>query len=94
MRVHVNTSDQGLPLQETFTGNTAEEVVGAIKKRVTQELPFALRLAANTMSNLAFAQEIVRRYNKAQKRNLPLPASCEDFLRMAQEQGIAQIEKE
>lgn len=93
MRVHINIDQQGLTVKETFAGKSADEVVGAVKARVTRELPFALRIAVGAMSNLHFAQEVVRRYNNAQKRNLPLPTSCEEFLNLAQSQGFAIIEE-
>jgi hypothetical protein len=89
MKVHVNIDQQGLTINETFTGNSPDEIVAVMKSRVARELPFALRLAVGAMSNLIFAQEVVKRYNQSQKLNLPIPASCDAFLQLAQEQGFA-----
>jgi hypothetical protein len=82
---------EGIAVKETFTGSTAEEVVGKMKARTASEMNFAMRLAVNSMSNLMFAQEVVRRYSAYKKINLPLPNSCQEFLTLAQQQGLAVI---
>jgi hypothetical protein len=92
MKVHVSVALEGMAVNESFEGVTAEEIVGKMKARVARELGFALKFAVNAMSSLMFAQEVVRRYNDSKKLNLPLPASCQEFLSLAQQQGLATIE--
>jgi hypothetical protein len=92
MKVLVTINDPQLTINEAFTGANADEVVGRMKARVSRELPFAMRLMVGAMSNLMFAQEVVKRYNEAQKQNAPIPASCEEFLQLAQAHGFATIE--
>lgn len=93
MKVNVNINHENMKVNETFSGTNAEAVVAAMKSRVTRELPFALRLAANAMSPLMFAQEVVKRYNNSAKTNLPRPNSCEEFLQIAVDQGFATLEQ-
>ena len=62
MRVNVKINQQGVNINETFTGADTDEVVSKMKARVARELPFVMRLAVNAMSNLMFAQEVVKRY--------------------------------
>jgi hypothetical protein len=93
MRVKVNITQDNMTINETFSGRDAEEVVAAMKSRVARELPFALRLAAGAMSPLMFAQEVVKRYNSNQKKNLSVPNSCAEFLSLASNEGLAIIEE-
>ena len=92
MRVQVHIDHPQMKINEAFSGTTADDIVAAIKARVSKELGFAMRLAVNAMGNLMFAQEIVKRYNEAEKKNLPLPKSCQEFLETAQKEGIATVE--
>jgi hypothetical protein len=92
MRVRIRFQQDKVNINEVFDGATAEEIVGKMKERVRKELPFALRLLVGGMSNLMFAQETVKRYNEAQKKSLPPPRSCEEFLKMAQAEGLATLE--
>lgn len=93
MQVRVTIDQSGMKVDEAFTGTTADEVVGKMKARVAKELNFALRVAVNAMSNLAFAQEVVKRLNESKSLNLPPPKTCTEFIQMAQEQGFATIEE-
>ena len=92
MKVYVKISQDNIKIDEAFVGDTADEVVGKMKARVAQELGFIMRTALNALSNLAFAQEVVKQLNQKQKLNLPIPNSCDEFLRQAQEHGYATIE--
>jgi hypothetical protein len=91
MKAHVNVTLEGIVVNEMFEGTSADEVVGKMKARVARELPFAMKMVVNSMSNLMFTQEVVRRYNDFKKLTLPLPNSCEAFLTLAQEQGLAML---
>ena len=92
MKVRVNINQQGVEINEVFSGNTAEDIVHAMKSRVARELNFALRMVINGMSELSFAQEVVRRYNENARKNVPIPNSCEQFLQSAQSEGFASME--
>ena len=92
MKVHVNVSLEGMSVNEVFEGSTADEIVGKMKDRVARELNFMMKMAVNAMSNVMFAHEVVRRYNDFKKLNLPLPASCQEFITLAQQQGLATME--
>ena len=92
MRVHVNVSLEGISVNESFDGATADEVVGKMKARVARELSFPMKMGLNAMGNVMFAQEVVRRYNSYKKLSLPLPSSSQEFLTLATEQGLATLE--
>ena len=92
MRVHVNVSLEGMSVNEAFEGSSADDIVGKMKARVARELSFPMKMVVNGMSSLSFAQEVVRRYNSLKKLMLPLPASCQEFLTLAQAQGLASVE--
>lgn len=94
MKVRVNIDRDNIKINNTFSGANADEIVGALKSRVAQDLPFAMRLLVNSMGNLAFAQEMVRRYNSAQQQNIPLPQTCDEFLKLAETAGICTTESE
>ena len=92
MKVHINVSLEGISVNEGFEGATADEIVGKMKSRVARELSFPMKMALNAMSSLMFAQEVVRRYNSYKKLSLPLPVSSQEFLTLAAEQGLAEVE--
>lgn len=94
MRVRVHIDQSGMKINEEFVGQTADEIVGKVKSRLVKELNFAMKIVVNAMSNLSFAQEIVKKVNEAKKQNLPLPTSCEEFFRLAQDQGYATLEED
>ena len=92
MRVKVQINQSEIQVNETFSGNTPEEIVMAMKARVAKEMPFLMRPFVNAMGTVAFTQEVVKRYNADSKKNLPSPQSCQEFLTMAQEEGFAEME--
>ncbi len=92
MRVHLNVSLEEMSVNEPFDGATADEVVSKMKSRVAKELSFPMKMALGAMGNVMFAQEVVRRYNAYKKLSLPLPASSEEFLTLAQQEGLAVVE--
>lgn len=91
MRVRVHIDQEGFRLNELFDGATAEQVVAAVKDRISRDVPFVLRIGLSRMSPVGFAQEVVRRYNKSEGQNLPLPTDCAQFLDQAQKIGVAEI---
>jgi len=94
MKVHVTVSQDNIKVDEAFVGGTADEIVTKMKARVAKELGFIMRQALNAMSAITFAQEVVRQLNQKQKLNLPIPTSCDEFLRQAQDSGYATMEPE
>jgi len=94
MKVYVKINQGNIHIDEAFMGATADEIVGKMKARVAKELNFFMRQALNALSNLAFAQEVVKQLNEKQRLDLPIPSSCDEFLRQAQEQGYATISAE
>ena len=94
MKVKVRYDAPGMEVDETFSGATAEEVVSAMKRRVAAEAGFAVRLMVGSMSPLGFVQEVVRRYNRQKGRSLPIPSTCEQFLKLAEAEGIARVLEE
>ncbi len=93
MKVRIDIREKGFSLSDIFEGATAEEIVSKVKARIARDLPFALRLAVGAMSPLAFAQEVVKRYNDARKATVPAPQSCQEFLQTAVSLGLATIEQ-
>jgi hypothetical protein len=93
MRVNVNINHEKMKINETFTGGDAEAIVNAMKARVAREANFAIRLMINAASPLMFAQEVVKRYNDSKNKDIPIPNSCADFLKLAEREGFATIEE-
>ncbi len=92
MTVKVSVSLEGMSIDESFEGATADEIVGKMKARVARELSFPLKMAVNAMGNVVFTQEVVRRYNETKRLSLPLPATCQEFLTLAIQQGLATVD--
>jgi len=88
MKVRVTYRTPDMAIDETFVGGDAETVVTAMKQKAASQMKFALRLVVNAMSPLAFAQEVVKRYNEATKKSVPRPQSCEEFLKQGEAEGI------
>jgi hypothetical protein len=91
MQVAVRFNHPAMKVDETFSGNDADDIVAAMRKRVAKDLPFTMRLVVNNMSNVFFAREVVTRYNQHEKKNLPPPVTSEEFLGMMQQEGVATI---
>ncbi|MCS6777628.1 MAG: hypothetical protein RMJ43_10545 [Chloroherpetonaceae bacterium] len=92
MKVHVHIDHPRMQVNETFTGDNAEAVVAAMKARVARDMPFAMRMMVNAMSPLRFAQEAVKKYNENMKTSIALPSTCEEFLQLAEQHGLATID--
>ena len=91
MKVRITYQTREITVDERFIGETADVVVASMQAAVSVRLGFALRLFVNAMSPLQFAQEAVRRYNEASERSLPIPDSCDDFIRLGESEGIVAI---
>ncbi len=91
MKVRVNFQTPDVKIDRIFEGRDAQAVVAAMQKALAAEMNFAMRLLIAAMSPLQFAQETVNRYNAAMKRSAPRPSSCEEFIRLAQAEGIATV---
>lgn len=92
MKVHVHIDHPRMQVNEIFTGEDAEAVVAAMKARVARDMPFPMRMAVNAMSPLRFAQEAVRQYNENMKTRIAPPGTCEEFLQLAEQHGLATID--
>ena len=91
MKVRITQTTPQMTVDEVFTGTTAEDVVRAMQKEVASRVNFALRLMVNALSPLQFAQEVVKRYNDATKKSVPIPRSCQEFIDVGIGEGIVTI---
>src|SRR5688500_5738814 len=91
MKVRLTYSAPGMDVDEVFTGATAEDVALGMKRRGAAESGLAVRFMIGSMSALGFAQEVVRRFNKQKGKSLPIPSSCDEFLKTAESEGIVQF---
>ena len=89
VKLHVQFQTKDLKVDEVVRGDTPEAVVAAMQKRVAQELGFLAGTVVRSMSPLAFAQEVTKRYNSAMGDNAPAPQSCEQFLKYGIEKKFA-----
>ena len=92
LRVHFHVQHPHVQFNQLVTGANADEVVSNLKSKVIAELKFPIKLAVMRMTTLEFAQEMVLRYNQAEKHNLPRPASCREFLTLAEAIGYATVQ--
>ncbi len=88
MKVRVTYDTPQMKVNEVFSGDTAEAVVNEMKKTVASHLNFALRLAIGAMGPAQFAQEVVKKYNDATGKRVPLPTTCSEFLEAGAREGI------
>ncbi len=88
MRVRVQFQAEQIRVDEYFNGNSAEEIVRQMQSKVASKVNFVMRLAVNALSPLQFSQEAIRRYNDATGKTLPIPQTCEEFLKLGQQEGI------
>lgn len=86
MKVRVTMDVAGRHVDETLTGATADDVLSQAKGRVAKELGWK-GLFLNAMSPLTFAQEAIRRYNKAYGTTYAIPRSADEFLHLGQDLG-------
>lgn len=91
MKLHVHLKTGEVTVDEIIEGENAEAVVKVIQQRVAQKASFLVAAFVKQMTPLAFAQEATRRFNNSTKENVPLPATCEDFLQMGIEKKFATL---
>jgi hypothetical protein len=91
MKVRVKYQADQVSVDEFFSGKNAEEIVRQMQSKVASKVNFVMRIAVHALSPLQFAQEAVRRYNDASKKNLPIPQTCDEFLKLGQNEGIVTI---
>ena len=89
MRLHVHFQAGDIRVDEVVEGATAEALTAKMQERVAQEAGFLIGTVIKRMTPLQFAQEATRRYNAAAKDSAPLPASCEEFLKLGVAKGFA-----
>lgn len=88
MKVRITQKTPQFSVDETFTGNTADDIVRAMKDTVAARVNFMLRPFVTAMTPLQFAQEVVRRYNDATHKSISAPQSCAEFLDQGEREGI------
>ena len=89
MKVRVTYNSPQMGVDEVFSGDSPEDVVRAMQRAVAAKVNFALRILVNSLSPLSFAQEVVKRYNEATRKSVPLPRSCAEFLELGEKEGLA-----
>lgn len=77
-------------IDETITGQSADDVLAQAKARVTKELGWK-GLFLNALSPLGFAQKAVELYNSAHKTTYASPQSADEFLRLGQDLGYITV---
>jgi len=91
MRVRVTYRTPDMDIDEEFTGAGADEVVAAMQKAVAARAPLGLRLFVGALRPLSFAQVAVDRYNDAARTDIARPATCEEFLRAGEREGLLTV---
>ncbi|MBV9850160.1 MAG: hypothetical protein JO250_10845 [Armatimonadetes bacterium] len=86
MKVRVTMEIAGRQVNETVTGKDADDVLTQAKARVAAELGWK-GMFLRAMPTVTFAQEAVRRYNKAYDTHYDLPHSADEFLKLGQDLG-------
>lgn len=94
MRVRVHLAAGDIRVNQSFEGATPEAVVHHIQEAVASRASFAIRLVVSALSPLQFAQQAVDQYNRAVNRSIPIPASCDEFLRLAEAERLLTLENE
>jgi hypothetical protein len=88
MKLHIHIQD----IRETVEVKDADEALRRLKGEAARRAPFMLRPFINSMSDLSFAGEAVKRNNAETGRNDPPPTSAQQFLDWAVAQGYATVE--
>ncbi len=89
MKLHIHVQN----IRETVEVQSADEALRRFKQETAKRAPMMLRPFINSMSDLSFAAEAVKRNNQATKRDDPAPASAQQFLDWAVERGYVTVEQ-
>ena len=89
MKLHIHFRD----IRETVEVQSAEDALHRFKQEAAKRTPMMLRPFINRMSDLSFAAEAVKRNNQASNRNDLPPASAQQFLDWAVQQGYVTVEQ-
>ena len=87
MKIEIHFQD----IREVVEAPDAAGALHQVKQEAARRAPFLMRGVINSMGDLAFAAEAVKRANKESGRQDPLPASAQAFLDWAVERGYATI---
>jgi hypothetical protein len=88
MKIHIAIGD----INQTFDGRDEADLLRQAKAEAARRAPFLVRPVINNMGDVAFAAEVVKRVNQAEKRNDALPQSAKEFLDWAVRRGHAKVE--
>ena len=88
MKLHIHVHE----IKETVEVKDAADALRQFKQEAAKRAPFMLRPFINSMSDIAFAAEAVKRSNVELKREDPPPASAQQFLDWAVERGFVSVE--
>ncbi len=89
MKLHIKIGE----IDETVDVKDAAEALHRFKQEAARRAPFLLRPVINSMSDLTFAGEAVKRSNQQAGRNDPAPASAREFLDWAVSGGYVTVEQ-
>ncbi len=85
LQIHVQN------IQETVEVPNAAAALSRLKSEAAARAPFLVRAMIRSMSDLNFANEVVKRANVAENREDDLPRSAQEFLDWAIERNYATI---
>jgi hypothetical protein len=88
MKIRISLGD----INQSFEGRDEADLLRQAKTEAGRRAPFLMRPVINNMGDVAFAAEVVKRVNQAEKRNDALPQSAKEFLDWAVRRGYAKVE--
>jgi hypothetical protein len=91
LRVHFEISDRNI--DETVTGETAEEILAEAKNRVARELGWK-GVFLHALTTLQFAQLAVKMYNDHHGTDYHSPQSADDFVEFGRRTGNVDVLKD
>ncbi len=91
MKLRIKFDVNDIHADDIVSGEDCEDVVRKVQAEAAANAPLLIRLLINRMSPLQFAQEVVGYYSRATKKDLPRPATCEEFIRLGEQEGIVTV---
>jgi hypothetical protein len=91
MKLYVRFDIAGLSVDDVIEGENAQEITGKAKDVVATKLGTFMGALVRSMSDLQFAQEVVRRYNAAHGSSCSLPTTVEEFVMWAIAEKLATV---